>query len=106
MSASQRKPPPIRFRHRRTKGFRSPPPYKVVTRSGRYGNPFPLTEDQRGDPAAHALMVARFREWITSPAQAGLLAEARRELPGLNLGCSCPLDLPCHADVLLELVNA
>jgi Domain of unknown function (DUF4326) len=100
-------PPPIRFQHRRVKGFRSPPPFKVVTRGrrSRYGNPFRLTKDQQGDPAAHALVVAQFREWITSPAQAELLAEARRELRGLNLGCTCPIGLPCHADVLLELVN-
>jgi hypothetical protein len=25
--------------------------------------------------------------------------------PGLVLACYCPLDLPCHADVLLELAN-
>lgn len=27
------------------------------------------------------------------------------ELRGKNLGCWCPLDQPCHADVLLELAN-
>ncbi len=29
----------------------------------------------------------------------------RRELAGQNLACWCPLDQPCHADVLLELAN-
>lgn len=29
----------------------------------------------------------------------------RRELAGKNLACWCPLDQPCHADVLLELAN-
>lgn len=34
------------------------------------------------------------------------LAEAARsELAGKNLACWCPLDQPCHADVLLELAN-
>jgi len=28
------------------------------------------------------------------------------ELRGKNLACWCPLDKPCHADVLLELANA
>jgi hypothetical protein len=46
-----------------------------------------------------------FREWITHPYQAKLLDLMRRELRGWNLACSCPLDMPCHADVLLELVN-
>jgi hypothetical protein len=30
---------------------------------------------------------------------------ARAQLRGKNLGCSCPLDQPCHADVLLEIAN-
>lgn len=29
-----------------------------------------------------------------------------RELHGHDLACWCPLDEPCHADVLLELANA
>jgi len=31
--------------------------------------------------------------------------EIRAELAGKNLACWCPLDQPCHADVLLELAN-
>jgi hypothetical protein len=30
----------------------------------------------------------------------------RRDLAGYDLACWCPLDQPCHADVLLELANA
>lgn len=33
------------------------------------------------------------------------LDEIRRYLRGLDLACWCPLDAPCHADVLLELAN-
>jgi hypothetical protein len=29
----------------------------------------------------------------------------RTELRGKNLACFCPLDQPCHADVLLEIAN-
>lgn len=29
----------------------------------------------------------------------------RAELAGRNLACWCPLDQPCHADVLLEIAN-
>lgn len=32
-------------------------------------------------------------------------AEAREQLRGKDLACWCPLDQPCHADVLLELAN-
>ena len=27
------------------------------------------------------------------------------ELRGKNLSCWCPLDKPCHADILLEIAN-
>ena len=32
-------------------------------------------------------------------------AEMRRRGAGKDLACWCPLDAPCHADVLLELAN-
>lgn len=35
-----------------------------------------------------------------------MVAEARRQLKGYDLICSCPLDKPCHADILLELANS
>lgn len=37
-----------------------------------------------------------------APSRADIVAELR----GKNLACWCPLDHPCHADVLLELANA
>jgi hypothetical protein len=33
------------------------------------------------------------------------MAVLRRDLTGRDLACWCPLDRPCHADVLLELAN-
>ena len=32
-------------------------------------------------------------------------ADVRQELAGRDLACWCPLDQPCHADVLLEIAN-
>lgn len=34
------------------------------------------------------------------------LAAAIRNLEGKDLACWCPLDHPCHADVLLDLANS
>lgn len=31
--------------------------------------------------------------------------EAIKPLRGKNLACWCPLDQPCHADILLEIAN-
>lgn len=33
------------------------------------------------------------------------IADVRAELAGRDLACWCPLDQPCHADVLLEIAN-
>ncbi|MDF1734969.1 MAG: DUF4326 domain-containing protein [Minwuia sp.] len=33
------------------------------------------------------------------------MIDALPTLRGLNLACWCPLDRPCHADILLEVVN-
>jgi hypothetical protein len=68
-----------------------------------FGNPFPVAVP--GDPDSHAEAAAVFRAWVTAPEQADLLARGRRELAGRDLMCWCRPDLPCHADVWLELVN-
>jgi hypothetical protein len=33
------------------------------------------------------------------------MATLERDLTGKDLACWCPLDQPCHADILLELAN-
>lgn len=52
--------------------------------------------------------VAMFRFRLTTDIKAARLpiADQLDELRGKNLACWCPLDQPCHADVLLELANA
>ena len=35
----------------------------------------------------------------------GLAGRARVELPGRDLACWCPADLPCHGDLLLAIAN-
>lgn len=39
------------------------------------------------------------------PEHAAFRAAVRDDLAGRDLACWCPLDQPCHADVLLELAN-
>jgi hypothetical protein len=72
-----------------------------VDRATRWGNPF-----RADDAAQRAAAVARYRLWIGEPAQAALRDAARASLRGKDLACWCPLDGPCHADVLLEIANA
>ena len=64
----------------------------------------------RQEAAAFAVDV--YRRWINAwptkfkgavePLDANI---GLRELGGHDLACWCPLDQPCHADVLLELAN-
>ncbi|WP_370309334.1 DUF4326 domain-containing protein [Sphingobium abikonense] len=107
---------PIRVQLRRTKGWRMPPNTVSVARPGLFGNPWPISEAREhaqatGDPMSPAeIVVGWFRIWITGTSSQGrylppTLAMIREKLGGKNLACFCPLDQPCHADVLLELAN-
>jgi hypothetical protein len=61
--------------------------------------------------ATAAQCVALYRERITGGGRLtryrspDLTATIRAELAGRDLACWCPLDQPCHADVLLEIAN-
>lgn len=98
---------PIRVQLRRTKGWKMPPNTVSVARGPRrkWGNPFKIGDF--GIPDGLAAKV-RFREWldgfITGPKPPNL-DEVRDALRGKNLACWCPLDQPCHVDVLLDLAN-
>lgn len=57
-----------------------------------------LIEPDQGMLAAYPSRRGRFLKVTTE--------DIVRELRGHDLACWCPLDQPCHADVLLELANA
>lgn len=49
---------------------------------------------------------AAHRRWLNRLGAGGHPIDyARTRLAGHHLGCYCPLDQPCHADILLELAN-
>lgn len=97
---------PVRVQLSRKKGWRMPENTISVARPSIFGNPYRVGE--HGDVDA---CVAQYREMLTDALEGPigihralirtLLAKAR----GKNLACWCPLDQPCHADVLLELAN-
>jgi len=49
--------------------------------------------------------VRRYRDDLLAGRLAVTVEDARRELRGRDLACYCPLDEPCHADVLLAVAN-
>ena len=109
-------PAPVRIQRKRTKGWRMPENTICVCRPGPWGNPFIVSE--KITPGKHvggvsfwAVPCAEdavecFREMLQHPARAEYVLAIREQLKGRNLACWCPLDAPCHADVLLELANA
>lgn len=98
-----------RVQRKRTKGWRMPANTVSVCRPGRWGNWHVVGKfyDCRPIPKTNAEAVALFREdvLVMLDEDREKTAEWLAPLRGKNLACFCSLDQPCHADVLLELVN-
>jgi hypothetical protein len=92
---------PRRIQLRRCRGWRKPANTVVVARPTRWGNPFKADAPEAGRTRAWA--VEQFKGWASN--NPAWVAAARTELHGRNLACWCPIGEPCHADVLLALVN-
>ncbi len=126
---------PERIQLSRAKGWRMPPNTVNVARGPgrRWGNPWKIG-DQMYEPGVGFRRVetvedavAAFRRFVDWDPDATMIHHTedsvweitggygpmhknrktiRAELAGKNLACWCKLGAPCHADVLLELVNA
>lgn len=107
---------PARVRLQRRKGWRMPANTVKVDRSTGYGNPFmpgqfpgmAFAEYMDGHhvvkDAAHAVLLFQ-RLLIANLKRQDGTVDALLKLRGKNLACWCPLDQPCHADVLLKFAN-
>jgi len=94
---------PQRIQRKRTKGWKMPPNTVYVGRPTKFGNPFLV--GPYGRDWSREEVVQMYRKWATeSGTYAGF--EGIRNLRGKDLACWCPLDQPCHADVLLEIANS
>jgi hypothetical protein len=98
---------PKRIQRRRTKGWRMPEGAVYVGRGSRWGNPFKVGDPHPvfGWPMHPAEVVALYRGAL-EPHRLLLRVMDGRIPPGADLACWCPLNQPCHADVLLEIANA
>ena len=118
---------PSRIQLKRTKGWRKPEGV-VVSRPSKWGNPYavkrvdkmgfyPYGWQVRPEPSvaasgmiynteadAAARAVALYRRNLAERIACGSIDLS--PLRGHDLACWCPLDQPCHADVLLELANS
>lgn len=126
---------PERIQQRRTAGWRKPENTVSVARPSKWGNPWRVEQvecsmgglcwgstglDGLGGRVRHhehsdtkqeaaRTVVTAYRHAILWPVSGDPevpdLDDIRRELAGKDLMCFCPLDQPCHADVLLALAN-
>ena len=99
-------------------GWRMPESAAKVDRSTIWGNPFTIDAAEEAgyhgaDAELRGLCADSFRRWLDGRFQPDLRPKSRayilsnvHQLRGKNLACWCPLDQPCHADVLLQLANA
>ena len=106
---------PMRLRLSRRRGFSLQAasravnglPAVVVARPSRWGNPYRVGDPRPGGGGglltlAECLRLFR-RHWQVVPR--ARRAAALTALRGKNLACWCPLEGPCHADILLALAN-
>lgn len=115
---------PERIQRKRAKGWRMPEGAVYVGRGSKWGNRYRVLPAKgggfkvsgegkvsmsagdsrpwtRADAAAFAVLEYRDH----TPAGSTRARDAQIQLRGCDLACWCPLDQPCHADVLLELAN-
>lgn len=105
---------PTRYRQSRQKGTHAPYHAVSVVRPHAYSNPFEVVHQRH---VLEQLSGKTYRQKYQSPQLnevAVLLFEAyyehnpasrarvRRDLYGKDLKCFCPLEWPCHGDVLLR----
>lgn len=110
---------PVRVQRRRTRGWRAPAGAVYVGRPTRWQNPLRIRRrgrawivstrdggivaEARSRLEAHATAVALYRHLLEKHPRRE--EDVRAALAGRDLMCWCPPDLPCHADVLLEIAN-
>jgi len=113
---------PQRIQRKRTKGWRMPEGAVYVGRPTIWGNPFTHPDPAKAVAAYGDLIGGGERCFSIEPgglqfardrhpstlhwAYADFVREYLPQLRGRDLACWCPLDQPCHADVLLRLANA
>ena len=114
---------PKRVQRKRTKGWRMPENTVAVTRPSEWGNPFKIghhykkhvgafvyleayegNQDETYTTIANAEEAVAWYRWYMTRS-VSKIQNVIDQLSGKDLACWCPLDQPCHADVLLEITS-
>ena len=90
-----------RIQRKRSKGWRMPENTVYVGRGTKWGNPYKVGVDGTADEC-----VDKYAKDIDCiQGKLSFLSNDMTDLIGKDLACWCPLDQPCHADVLIDGVN-
>lgn len=87
-----------RIQRKRTKGWKMPENTVYVGRPTKWGNPY-KPESEFGVEGC----LIRYRLYIEECQRVGYLN--LNELKGKDLACWCPLNKPCHADILIKILE-
>lgn len=105
---------PIRIQRKRSKGWKMPSNTIYVGRPNIFGNPFKVGINIKRSFTSRGVVDVKFeidnigicleyyKNWLEANSYDVI---ARERLKGKNVACWCPLDKPCHADILLKIAN-
>jgi hypothetical protein len=103
----------VRIQRKRTKGWRMPEGAVYVGRPTRWGNPWKVGDIAASGPVDAEQAVRLYAWWLdvsttdgfgrAEPEAVAYFLDRLRDATAL--ACWCPLDQPCHADVLIELLS-
>lgn len=93
-----------RVQHRR--GRPLPPNTRLVARPSRWGNPFRIEPmPTLADAVRERVRVlSRYRAWLADKLREDIRFLA--PLVGMDLACYCPLEVRCHADIIIETIQS
>ncbi len=96
-----------RIQRKRTKGWKMPPNTTYVGRPSTWGNPYNATwqdlPNSNQSTSYRAQALEAYREWLKDQLEGN--PKFLDPLRGHDLACWCPLDLPCHVDILLQFLQ-
>jgi hypothetical protein len=87
-----------RIQRLRKKGWRMPTNTVYVGRPSKWGNPFRIGADGTREE-----VILKYRKWLEEKLKED--PTFLNPLKGKDLACWCPLTVPCHADVILEILS-
>ena len=87
----------MRIKRERTKGWKMPTNAVYVGRPTRYGNPYSLDDYDR------TTAIDMYAKWIDEQLEKD--PSFLDALLGKDLACWCRMDQPCHADVLIKMIE-